>query len=175
MADPSALITLLSSDIDPLIPTMLAGDFNAFSLIWYNTFNRPIPSSLQCKSGTQIEAWALAQDLSLLSPPGVPTCKGENSQRDSILDLVWVNQQAWEDGYFSYLTYSWDESLHSDHTLICIPCVFPQKFLASQKTSPMGSILMSTLKLSKKKVRKSPKKQLSVKKSQEKSIKSQYF
>ena len=105
MADPSALTTLLSSDIDPLIPTMLAGDFNAFSLIWYNMFNRPIPSSLQCKSGTQIEALALAQDLSLLSPPGVPTCKGENSQRDSILDLVWVNQQAWEDGYFSYLTY----------------------------------------------------------------------
>ena len=98
--DSSAITTLLSLDIDPTIPTLLAGDFNSYGTTWYDTFDGPAPTSLQRRTGAQIEAWALAQGLSLLSPPDLPMRRGENRQRDSILDLVWVNQVAWEDKYF---------------------------------------------------------------------------
>ena len=125
--DTSALSTLLSLDIDPLIPTLLAGDFNAYGTTWYNTFDGPSPTAVQRRSGAKIEEWALAQGLSLLSLPGTPTRKGENGQRDSILDLVWINQLAWEHGTFGHPTYSWEDSLHSDHTLIRIPCILTNK------------------------------------------------
>lgn len=109
-----------------MIPTLLARDFNAYSTSWYNTFDGPSLMSVQQRSGARIEAWALAQGLSLLSELGIPTCKGESGQQDSILDL-WVNQIVWEDGTFGQPTYSWEDSVHSDHTLIRIPCMFPCK------------------------------------------------
>ena len=74
--DPTALSTLLSLDIDPMIPTLLAGDFNAYGMTWYDTFDGPSLTATQCRSGTKIEAWALAQGLSLLSYSGTPTHKG---------------------------------------------------------------------------------------------------
>ena len=58
---------------------------------------------------------------------GKPTRRGEKGQRDSILDLVWVNQLAWEEGFFGGPSLSWDNLHHSDHALICIPCIFPSK------------------------------------------------
>lgn len=60
MDDISAINTLLSLDIDPTIPTLLAGDFNAYGTTWYDMFDGPAPTSIQRKSGTRIEAWALA-------------------------------------------------------------------------------------------------------------------
>lgn len=133
----SILYSLLTLDIDPMIPTLLAGDFNAYGTTWYDMFDGPSLSAVQRRSGTRIEAWALAQGLSLLSELGTPTRKGENSQHDSILDLVWVNQIAWEDGTFGHPSYSWEESLHSDHSLIHIPCSLPYKVprLAADKPS----------------------------------------
>ena len=136
--DPSAINSLLSLDIDPSIPTLLAGDFNSYGTTWYDTFDGPAPTSIQRRSGAKIEAWALAQGLSLLSPPGIPTRKGENGQRDSVLDLVWVNQVAWEDGTFDSPVYSWEESLHSDHALIRICCSVPQKVPRVPTDKPCG-------------------------------------
>ena len=136
--DSSAIDSLLSLDIDPSIPTLLAGDFNAYGTTWYDTFDGPTPTSIQRKTGARIEAWALAQGLSLLSPPGAPTRKGENGQRDSVLDLVWVNQVAWEDGTFGCPVYSWEESLHSDHALIRVLCSVPQKVPRIPIDKPCG-------------------------------------
>lgn len=138
VSDASALSTLLSLDIDPTIPTLLARDFNAYNTTWYDTFDGPSPTALQRKSGAKIKAWALAQGLSLLSEPGTPTRKGENRQRDSVLDLVWVNQMAWEDGTFGPPTYSWEESLHSDHSLIRIPCSPGVKIPRVATDKPVG-------------------------------------
>ena len=136
--DTSAINTLLSLDINPTIPTLLARDFNSYGMTWYDTFDSPAPSSTQRKSGARIKAWALAQGLSLLSPPGIPTRRGENGQRDSVLDLVWVNQTAWENGFFDTPLYSWEESLHSDHTLIRIQRSFPHKVPHIPTDKPHG-------------------------------------
>ena len=56
--DSSAINSLLSLDIDPTIPTLLAGDFNSYGMTWYDMFEGPNPTSLQRRTGARIEAWA---------------------------------------------------------------------------------------------------------------------
>lgn len=74
--DPSALQTLLSLDLDPTIHTLLVGDFYTHSPQWSPKDWCNYPSSAR-----RVEDWTVAQDLLLLSLPGIPTHRGENGAR----------------------------------------------------------------------------------------------
>jgi hypothetical protein len=110
--DPTALRTLLGLDLDPLIPTLLTGDFNLHSFTW-----SPMGWSPDRKAA-DLEEWAATQTLSLLSQPGAPTHHGENGARDSTINLAWLNLAAEVQGVFQGAHIHWDGSVNSDHALI---------------------------------------------------------
>jgi hypothetical protein len=110
--NPTALRTLLGLDLDPLIPTLLAGDFNLHSFTWSPMGWAPD------RKAADLEEWAATQTLSLLSQPGVPTHRGENGARSSTIDLTWLNLAAEVQGIFQGAHIHWDGSINSDHALI---------------------------------------------------------
>jgi hypothetical protein len=110
--DPTALRTLLRLDLDPLIPTLLAGDFNLHSFTWSPMGWTPD------RKAADLEEWAATQTLSLLSQPGAPTHRGENGARDSTIDLTWLNLAAEVQGVFQGAHIHWNGSINSDHALI---------------------------------------------------------
>jgi hypothetical protein len=110
--DPTALRTLLGLDLDPLIPTLLAGDFNLHSFTWSPMGWTPD------RKAADLEEWAATQTLYLLSHPGAPTHRGENGARDSTIDLTWLNLAAEVQGVFQGAHIHWDGSVNSDHALI---------------------------------------------------------
>jgi hypothetical protein len=66
----------------------------------------------------RVEEWLSTQTFTLLSAPGVPTHQGENSGRDSTLDLVWHNLASEAQSTFHGAHIDWMGSLGSDHALI---------------------------------------------------------
>ena len=120
--DPTALTTLLSLDLDPMIHTVIVGDFNSHYRSW-----SPAGWDNYTTSAAKIEGWASCQGLQLLSWPGVPTHRGENGARDSTIDLVWANQIADIEGTFVVREVNWDDSYASDHALIRIRATSSQK------------------------------------------------
>ena len=123
MDDLSALSTFLTLDLDPMIHTLLVGDFNAHSPTWS-------PKDWISQTGAMwwIEDWATAQGLQLLSAPGVPTHWGENGARDSTINLVWCNLAIWNEGTFTSLSINWGDSYGSNHALLLIPAlIIPSK------------------------------------------------
>ncbi|KAI0284438.1 hypothetical protein BC826DRAFT_1109745 [Russula brevipes] len=69
------------------LPAVVAGDFNTHSPLWST---RPLLGERATVSAWahRVEDWMDAQGLSLLSPPEVPTRRGEHGQRDTVIDLV---------------------------------------------------------------------------------------
>ena len=110
--DPSALSTLLSLDLDPLVPTLLAGDFNLHSYTWSPPGWNPSPKA------TLLEEWAATNVLELLTEPSVPTHRGEKGARDSVIDLTWRNLMAAELATFNGAELDWAGSINSDHALV---------------------------------------------------------
>jgi hypothetical protein len=110
--DPTALHTLLGLDLDPLIPTLLAGDFNLHSFTWSPLGWNPD------RKAADLEEWATTQTFSLLSRPGAPTHRGEHGARSSTIDLTWLNLAATVQGVFQGAHIHWDGSVNSDHALI---------------------------------------------------------
>jgi hypothetical protein len=110
--DPTALRTLLGLDLDPLIPTLLAGDFNLHSFTWSPMGWAPD------RKAADLEEWAATQTFSLLTRVGVPTHRGENGARSSTIDLAWRNLAAEVQGIFQGAHVHWDGSVNLDHALI---------------------------------------------------------
>lgn len=112
MSDPSALDTLTMLNLDPTIPTILVGDFNTHSLAW---------STPGWMKSDRMETWLASQTFSLLSEPGKPMRCGTVAvnERDSVLDLIWINLAAEQALLFTLLEVDWLGSLGSDHALLC--------------------------------------------------------
>jgi hypothetical protein len=64
---PSSLRNILNLDLDPVIPTIVGGDFNTHTHTWSPEGIQPSLWALE------LEEWALSQTLTLLSPLGIPT------------------------------------------------------------------------------------------------------
>jgi hypothetical protein len=109
--DRSALDTLLSLDLDPIIPTLVVGDFNTHSRSWSPQGLTPSPQA------GRLEEWAVGNLLVLANEPGVITRRGAGQDRDSTIDLTWYNDAAIEDATFGDWTLDWAGSLGSDHAL----------------------------------------------------------
>jgi hypothetical protein len=110
--DPTALSSLLALDIDATIPTLLTGDFNLHSCTWSP------PDWAPSHAADRVEEWLAGQTFSLLSAPGIPTHRGENSGCNSMLDLVWHNLASEAQSTFQGAHIDWTGSLGSDHALI---------------------------------------------------------
>ena len=110
--DASALTTLLSLDLDPLIPTLLTGDFNLHSFTWSPLGWNPSPKA------ALLEEWAATNVLELLTAPGTPTHRGENGAWASVIDLTWRNLMVAELAVFHGTDLDWNGSINSDHALI---------------------------------------------------------
>lgn len=96
-------------EIDPLVPTVIGGDFNTHARAWSP------PDIRQSTWAIDIEEWAIAQGLDLLNTPGVPTRHGDRRQRDTTIDLIWINEAAIHDDTFQDLQIDFTASLGSDH------------------------------------------------------------
>ncbi len=118
--DASALDSLLALDLDPLIPTMVTGDFNTHSRTW--SPEDVTPSAW----AERIEEWAVGNLLVLANEPGRITRRGANHERDSTIDLTWYNDAAVEDFVFTNWDLDWAGSLGSDHALTRVQGSLPQ-------------------------------------------------
>ena len=93
---------------------IIGGDFNTHSHAW---LPQGIPPSLWA---VEIEDWALTQNLVLTNPPGVPTQKGEGNQRDTTIDLIWMNTAAVLEDSFLDPIINFTESVGSNHAGLSI-------------------------------------------------------
>jgi len=114
---------LFVNPLPSFIPTLVMGDFNTHSSTW--SFPWATVSSWACP----LEEWFEDSELELMSPPQTATRLGDpksngNFQRDSILDLVLLNDVATCTGRFSSVSVSFSDSLGSDHVALFI-CWFP--------------------------------------------------
>ena len=100
---------ITSLEIDPLMPTVIGGDFNMHARTWSP------PDVRQSTWAVDIEEWAIAQGLDLLNNPSIPTRCGDRRQRDTTIDLVWINKAAIQDDTFQDLSIDFAASPGSDH------------------------------------------------------------
>ena len=109
------LYHLLSSSLDPLIPTLLLGDFNTHSHIW------SFPYSTISPWASELVDWFDDQGLELLNPLSIATWKSSRvSIRPSVLDLALINEAAAISGQISPLLISFDASITSDHAALSL-------------------------------------------------------
>ena len=109
------LLHLFSSSLDPLLPTLLIGDFNTHSHIW------SFPYSTISPWANELVDWFDDQGLELLNPPRVPTWEsGRDDRHPSVLDLALINEAAAISGQITDTRVSFSESITSDHAALCL-------------------------------------------------------
>jgi len=107
---------LFTHPLDPSLPTLVVGDFNTHSSTWSS------PGATVSSWATPLEEWFEDSDLTLANPAGLATRKGnpKHNERDSVLDLVLINDTAIATGRFSPITISFEDSIGSDHAALHI-------------------------------------------------------
>ena len=110
----SHLQHITTYELDPLIPTLVAGDFNTHRPTW------SLPEATTSPWASALEEWFEGNDLFLCSPPGVATWEGRPEQAPSVLDLLLLNSTAMQTDQFSDVTVSFPHSLGSDHAALFI-------------------------------------------------------
>ncbi|KAF9487964.1 hypothetical protein BDN71DRAFT_1436468 [Pleurotus eryngii] len=106
-------ITLLSLiPLNPLVPMVVAGDFNLHHTVW------SLLPSVNQQSAEDLLEWASDNLFYLANPRGTCTRRGAKGQRDSIIDLVFVNHAAQDSAVFSSPTVDEGLSFGSDHNTI---------------------------------------------------------
>jgi len=109
------LLHILSSTLDPLIPTLLMGDFNTHSHIW------SLPSSTISPWANALVDWFDEQGLELLNPHCLPTWNsGRDDCHESVLDLALLNEAGTISGQISPLSISFRDSFALDHTALIL-------------------------------------------------------
>ena len=110
-----ALLHLLSNSLDPLIPTLLVGDFNTHSHIW------SFPYSTISPWATDLVDWFDNQGLELLNPPRTATWdSGWDDQQPLVLDLALINEAAAISGQISALQISFNNLIFLDHAALSL-------------------------------------------------------
>ena len=109
------LLHLFCSSLDPLIPTLLMGDFNTHSHIW------SLLSATISPWADALVNWFDDQGLELLNPHRLPTWNSSRDDRhESILDLALLNEAGAISGQISPLSISFQESVHSDYAALIL-------------------------------------------------------
>ena len=122
--DGHKLLHILSSTLDPLIPTLLLGDFNMHSHIW------SLPSATISPWAAELINWFDNQGLELLNPPCTVTWRShQDGVHPSVLDLALINEAAAISGQISPLTIFFADSVLSDHAALTL-FWYPAKAIA---------------------------------------------
>jgi len=109
------LLHLLSSTLDPLVPTLLLGDFNTHSHIWSFPYTTISPWA------AELVDWFDNQGLELLNPPRTVTWRSHQDRvKPSVLDLALINEAAAISGQISPLSISFVDSISSDHAALSL-------------------------------------------------------
>jgi len=109
------LLHLLSSTLDPLIPTLLLGDFNTHSHLW------SFPHSTISPWAAELIDWFDDQGLELLNPPRTATWRSHQDRiQPSVLDLALINEAAAISGQISPVSISFVDSVSSDHAALSL-------------------------------------------------------
>ena len=109
-----ALSHIFSLELDPVTPTLVAGDFNTHGPEW------SLPGASMSPWAQALEDWLEASELSLCNPLGVATWLGCKDQRPSVLDLAFLNSPAMLSDQFSDLSVPFEQSLGSDHAALSL-------------------------------------------------------
>jgi len=118
------LLHLLSHELDPLLPTLLVGDFNTHSHVW------SFPYSTISPWASDLVDWFDNQGLELLNPPRVATWEsGCDDHRPSVLDLALINEATAISRQISGLHISFEESISLDHVALRL-LWYPTKSIA---------------------------------------------
>jgi len=113
--DGHKLLHILSSTLDPLIPTLLLGDFNTHSHIW------SLPSATISPWAAELIDWFDNQGLELLNPPHTAMWRShQNRVHPSVLDLALINEAVAISRQISPLTISFADSVSSDHAALTL-------------------------------------------------------
>ena len=105
---------ILSLELDPVVPTLVAGDFNTHGPEW------SLPGASMSPWAQALEEWFEASELSLCNPHGVATWLGREDQCPSVLDLALLNTPAKLSNQFSDISVSFDLSLGLDHAALTV-------------------------------------------------------
>ena len=109
------LLHILSSTLDPLIPTLLLGDFNTHSHLW------SFPYSTISPWAAELVDWFDDQGLELLHPPHTATWRSHQDRiQPSVLDLALINKAAAISGQISPISISFVDSVSSDHAALSL-------------------------------------------------------
>jgi len=134
------LHALINSDIDDTIPTLIFGDFNTHSLMW------SLPGATLSPWASPLEIWFANQGLSILNPPNVPTWRGRNNQKPSIIDLALCNDAVlFSDQVFPILI-SFDDSLGSDHAAMTTSWIPSHTLPTPEETEMVGFSIVDEFK-----------------------------
>ena len=140
-----SLHPLFPFPLPSFIPTLVAGDFNTHSSTW------SLPAATISSWACPLEEWFEDSDLHLVSPPGQATRLGEKTdhstfQRDSVLDLLLLNDAALCTGHFSSVSISFQDSIGSDHAALFISWFPPLPPRPYEHSILPGFILDDTLR-----------------------------
>ena len=110
---------LFHNPLPTFILTLVAGDFNTHSSTWL------LPWATVSPWAAPLEEWFKDAGLELVSPPHIATRRGDPTssgdfQRDSVLDLLLLNEPALCSNRFSPVSVSFPDSLGSDHATLFI-------------------------------------------------------
>ncbi|KAL1738445.1 Endonuclease/exonuclease/phosphatase [Schizophyllum fasciatum] len=105
---------LREAELDPLVPTVICGDFNLHHPSW------ALPDQFRPASSTadDLVDWAEENSFSLLNDTSCPTRIGRQGQSNSIIDLTWSNFVADEFNIIQDWHCTSKLSLESDHNAI---------------------------------------------------------
>ena len=105
---------IFSLDLDPVILTLVVGDFNTHGPEW------SLPGATMSPWAQALEEWFEASELSICNPHGIATWLGREDQRPSVLDLALLNTPAMLSDQFSETSVSFEQSLGSDHAALTV-------------------------------------------------------
>ena len=140
VADSANSLTHLFHASEDVTPALLARDFNTHSPLW------SLPGAEISSWAPCLTDWMIQAGWSLFSPPGIITRRGQEDQRDSVLNLLLLNNACIFHDFISLPTVSFPASCGSDHAALSFTISLPLLDVGN-KALPNGFIVNDALKL----------------------------
>ncbi|KAF8632119.1 hypothetical protein AX17_004922 [Amanita inopinata Kibby_2008] len=132
----TAVNSLREANLDPLVPTIVAGDFNLHHPSWslQNSAVALHPSS----AANNLADWLVSNAFTTLNDTSSPTRRGRTNQTDSIIDLTNANLPALADGLVSDWRCSEEFAFDSDHNALSWTSILHKQESEPPENTPTG-------------------------------------
>jgi len=110
--DADSVNRICNTNLDPLVPTAIAGDFNLHHSEWALEQHTGRPTST---AATEFVEWMVSNSFAVANSRTIPTRRGRTNQADSIIDLSLFNYAATDEHIFRSWNCSEELSFDSDH------------------------------------------------------------